>query len=117
MDEKLFSKERFKEAMGEMSVGDLASLLGCNKSNVSMYLSGQREPSRMAIRLIAIVLGVNPAWLCGLDVPKDSTVKLVHIKNAPTITGERKELIDLIPLLPDDTVHAMLLLAKQAAQI
>lgn len=37
-------------------------------------------------------------------------------ENAPTITGERKDLIDIIPHLPDDIVHALLALAKQAEQ-
>ena len=71
MSDTLFSKDRFREAMGDMTVIDLADRLGCPKSSVSMYLSGQRVPSKMAIQLIALNLGVNPAWLCGLDVPKE----------------------------------------------
>lgn len=116
MNDSNFSKERFREAMGEMSAADLAVKLGCNKSNVSMYLSGQREPSKMAIQLIALILGVNPAWLCGLDVPKYSNAKIITVENAPATSGERKELINLIPNLPEDIVHALLALAKQAEQ-
>ena len=66
MSDPLFNKDRFREAMGDMSVVDLAVRLGCPKSSISMYLSGQRSPSKMAIQLIALNLGVNPAWLCGL---------------------------------------------------
>lgn len=109
-----FDKDRFREAMGDMSVIDLANRLGCPKSSISMYLNGQREPSKMAVQLISLVLGVNPAWLCGLDVDKYSNAKIVSVEKAPAISGERKELSDLIQDLPDDIVHALLALAKQA---
>jgi len=65
-----FSPERLKEAMAGMSNIDLAEKLGCARSNISMYLSGERTPSKMTIQLISIYLGVNPAWLMGFDMPK-----------------------------------------------
>lgn len=83
MPAKTFDKDRFREAMGDMSVIDLSIKLGCPKSSVSMYLSGQREPSKMAVQLIALILGVNPAWLCGLDVPKYSNAKIISIEEKP----------------------------------
>ena len=39
----VFSPSRLQEAMGGMSMVDLAEKLGCAKSNISMYLSGQRN--------------------------------------------------------------------------
>lgn len=84
-----FDKDRLREAMGEMSVIELADKLGCGKSSVSMYLAGQREPSKMAVQLIALVLGVNPAWLCGMDVPKYSNAKIVSKGKAPIEDDER----------------------------
>lgn len=86
-----FDKDRFKEAMGDMTIIELANRLGCGKSSVSMYLSGQREPSKMAIQLIALILGVNPAWLCGFDVPKYSNAKIIAREKAPTPKDERIE--------------------------
>ena len=65
-----FSPARLKEAMAGMSNIDLAEKLGCARSNISMYLSGERTPSKMTIQLISIYLGVNPAWLMGFDMPK-----------------------------------------------
>lgn len=115
MDRDIFA-DRLREAMGDMTAIDLADKLGCNKSSVSMYLNKQREPSKMAIQLMALVLGVNPGWLYGLDAPKFSNAKIVSIEKAPTVSGERRQLIDLIPDLPDDIVHAMLILATQAGQ-
>ena len=91
-----FSKERLREAMGDISVIELADRLCCPKSSVSMYLSGQREPSKMAVQLIALNLGVNPAWLCGLDVPRFSNAKIISRENAPAKTDERaKKFIEL----------------------
>lgn len=89
MPDPLFDRNRLREAMGDMSVIDLAAKLGCPKSSISMYLSGQRVPSKMAIQLIALILGVNPAWLCGLDVPKCSNAKIVAVEDAPTKDDER----------------------------
>jgi len=91
-----FDKDRLREAMGDMSVVELADRLGCGKSSVSMYLNGQREPSKMAVQLIALNLGVNPAWLCGMDVPKYSSAKIISKEKAPTENDERtKKFIEL----------------------
>lgn len=95
-----FDKNRFREAMGEMSIIDLADRLGCGKSSISMYLAGQREPSKMAVQLIALNLGVNPAWLCGMDVPKYSNAKIIARENAPTESDERvKKFVELFSQL------------------
>ena len=70
MSDTIFSPERLQEAMGGMSNIDLAEKLGCARSSITMYLSGQRTPSKMTIQLMSICLEVSPAWLMGLDVPK-----------------------------------------------
>jgi len=94
-----FDKNRFREAMGEMSTSELAERLGCGKSSVSMYLAGQREPSKMAVQLIALILGVNPAWLCGMDVPKYSNAKIISKTiSRPTFA----DVIELEEVLPPD---------------
>lgn len=82
-----FDRNRFQEAMGNMSAIELADKLGCGKSSISMYLGGQREPSKMAVQLIALVLDVNPLWLYGMGVPKYSNAKIVS--KAPTEEDER----------------------------
>ncbi len=103
-----FDKERFREAMGEMSSADLARKLDCPKSSISMYLSGQREPSKMAVQLIALNLGVNPAWLAGLDVPKFSNAKIISVKEktaaeaGSSVDEKHARLLELFDLLSDD---------------
>lgn len=104
-----FDKDRFREAMGAMSVIDLSERLGCPKSSISMYLSGQRTPSKMAIQLIALNLGVNPGWLCGLDVPKFSNAKIISAEKAPTVSDERmKEFAELFSKLTPDQQDLMI---------
>lgn len=115
MDRVIFS-ERLREAMGDMQVVDLAEKLGCNKSVVSLYLSRQRVPSKMAIQLMSLVLGVNPAWLYGLDVPKRSNAKIITTDKTPPLTDDQKRLMDIVPTLPGDVVRAVLALVSQAAQ-
>lgn len=70
MLDTIFSPERLQEAMNGMSNIELAEKLGCARSNISMYLSGKRTPTKMTIQLMAICLGVSPTWLMGLNVPK-----------------------------------------------
>ena len=103
-----FDRDRFREAMGEMYAIDLADKLGCPKSSISMYLSGQREPSKMAMQLIALNLGVNPGWLAGLDVPKYSNAKIISVNEKPAANrGNRLDekhvkLLELFDLLSED---------------
>jgi repressor LexA len=62
--------ERLREAMENLTVTELANLLGISKQSVSAYLNGTRKPKRIVAREIARVLNVNPAWLCGYDVSR-----------------------------------------------
>lgn len=122
-----FDRERFREAMGNMSAIELADKLGCPKSSVSMYLSGQREPSKMAVQLIALNLGVNPAWLSGIDVPKYSNAKIISISEKPAAQISSKldekdiillEMFDHLPDLQKNMIIAQLrgLTQNQKAQ-
>lgn len=108
----VFSPGRLQEAMGGMSMADLAERLGCARSNISMYLSGQRNPTKMTIQLMAICLNVNPAWLMGLDVPK-----YLERKSAETSTPSTpldRELTELLPLLSEDQKQLLLAQIKIA---
>ena len=89
MSQNDFDRFRFQEAIGDMGAVNLAEKLGCPKSLISMYLSGQRKPSKMAIQLISLILGVNPAWLSGLDVSKESSVSIISTKSSES------ELLDI----------------------
>jgi len=65
------SKNRIKELMTyyDLSQTDLCKRTGLQKSALSNYLSGSREPRQDQISLIVDPFNINPAWLMGYDVP------------------------------------------------
>lgn len=86
-----FSPNRLREAMNGITNAELATKLGCSRSNISMYLNGSRTPNKMTVQLMAICLGVSPAWLMGLDVPK-------YVKRPTPISEDEPMDEDLIRL-------------------
>lgn len=65
------SKERIAELLkitGDTQ-SDMVRKSGVEKSALSHYLHGTREPRQDKIAQIAIAYNVNPAWLMGFDVP------------------------------------------------
>ena len=112
MPEKGFSPKRLEEAMAGMSKIELSEKLGCAKSSISMYLSGQRVPSKMAIQLMAICLGVNPAWLMGLDVPK--YLENPALSKEGGLTDAENALVKLFRLVPDENKDLVLHMIEAA---
>ena len=55
-----------------MTQQELADKSGIGKSSISHYVNGSNEPGNKSAFEMAKVLNVNPAWLMGLDVPKES---------------------------------------------
>lgn len=107
--------QRIKSRRIEMglSADQLADRLGKNRATVYRYESDEIENLPLSvIGPLAQALNVSPAYLMGWKEDPEPVVK----KAAPAISGERRELIDLIPYLPDDVVHALLVLARQEGQ-
>lgn len=65
------SKERIRELMQFYGINqtELCERTGIQKSALSNYLNGDREPRQDQISLIVDPFNVNPAWLMGYDVP------------------------------------------------
>lgn len=86
--------ERLKEAMGGMSVTELATSLEISKQSVSAYLNGTRKPKRFVIAEISKVLGVNPPWLLGYDAekypPKDDDALTLTPTEETLVTDYRR---------------------------
>lgn len=73
--------ERIREAMEDLGLrqADVMRLvephcknlgIKMNKSDLSQYLSGKFEPKQDKLMVLGLALGVSPAWLMGLDVPR-----------------------------------------------
>lgn len=65
-----YSKERIQELMSYFGINqtELCKRTGLQKSALSNYLNGDREPRQDQISLIADPFNINPAWLMGYDV-------------------------------------------------
>jgi len=65
------SKARIQEILDYygMSQTELCKKTGLQKSALSNYLSGDREPRQDQISLIVDPFNINPAWFMGYDAP------------------------------------------------
>lgn len=84
-------KDRLKKAMDEKRIRqiDLVTKVDryCEKHDMTeykisaallnMYLKGKNEPKSHRIKILADILEVSEAWLCGFDVPKE------RLENSP----------------------------------
>lgn len=64
--------QRLKEAMADKDIKavELSLRSGVLKSSISQYMNGTHSITNVKAGAIAEVLGVNPVWLMGFDVPK-----------------------------------------------
>lgn len=65
------SKERIRYLLDflELSQTDFSLKTGIQKSALSNYLNGDREPRQNQLSKIADAFNISPAWLMGYDVP------------------------------------------------
>lgn len=80
MGKKIISTfpERLKECLennSSFTATSLADEVGLSKQAISMYISGDRNPKRPTIKVIAEVLNVDEAWLMGYDVPMQRVIQ------------------------------------------
>lgn len=66
-------KDRLNEALNVRQIRpvDLAKRTKISESTISQYRSGYAEPKEERLAVIANALHVNPAWLMGLNAPRD----------------------------------------------
>ena len=85
--------KRLKEAMSDcnMSARELAHNAAINESSISQYVTGRNIPGNINSGKIGKVLGVNPVWLMGFDVPKH-----INQTEAMFLTVQEKELIEAL---------------------
>ena len=65
------SKHRLKELIDILGISqtEFCNRCGLNKSALSNYLNGDREPRQDKLSLIADAFRISPSWLMGYDVP------------------------------------------------
>lgn len=78
------------------------------KSDLSQFVSGKVEPKQGKLLILGHALGVNPAWLMGLDVPREWTPPEELAKEeARLLTAYRK-------LKKKDREYAMMFIERLA---
>ncbi len=100
------SKERIKELMEYFGINqtELCGKTGLQKSALSNYLNGDREPRQDQISIIVDPFNVNPAWLMGYDVSmflnKESTTPSSPVVPVQ-LRRDETELLDKYNMLND----------------
>ena len=94
------SQKRIRELMDMygLSQTELCNRTGIQKSALSNYLSGTREPRQDQLSLIADPFGINPAWLMGYDVPMKMDYT-IHIDEGYDVLAELMNNAELRPYL------------------
>ena len=64
---------------------ELANESGVSKSSISQYLNGSHKPSNVSSGKMAKILGVDPLWLMGFDVPMKKEITLEPVSIGKTI--------------------------------
>ncbi len=97
-------KDRLKFAMNYNKINqvELAEKTNCSKSLISKYLKGETKAKQDRLYMISSVLGVNPVWLMGYDVP------MIENKNK-NLKDQLKSKIDS---LDDSQVEKLLVIIK-----
>lgn len=100
---------RLREALAitNMSQQELSDRSGVPKASISQYVNGTHIPGNKKAGQLAEVLGVNPLWLMGFDVPRiDSDQNILEAYQAELIrefdglSEDNKQLVrDLIKQL------------------
>lgn len=94
--------ERLNEAIklkGKKQI-DLVQGTGVNKSTISRYLRGEREPKQTALLKLARVLDVSEAWLMGFDVSMERNKTLTSERQM--LSEGEKMLLELFNQVPKD---------------
>jgi len=115
------SRERILELMNYYGINqtELCQKTGLQKSALSNYLNGDREPRQKQISLIADPFNINPAWLMGYDVPM-SINSVTNEENKPFTDEQIAKAIQLynqFVMATPETQQAIQLLLGQTKQI
>lgn len=105
-------KTRLNKALSirEMKPVELAKKCGISESTISQYRSGYAKPKDQRLALIANALGVQPAWLMGMDVPmvEHSESKT----SARQLTSMETEIMEIVFKLTEENKKFLLTQGK-----
>ena len=99
-------KERINDLMKmyAMKQADFCLRTGLDKSIVSLYVSGKREPAQDNIFIISRAFEIDPEWLMGYDVPMNNKLSPDNARLVGKIRNDA-ELLEALKVyfsLPED---------------
>ncbi len=104
MKNKLTAKRlRFALDIKGLKPIELARLTNIGRSSISQYMNGTYVPSNLSSDKMASVLGVNPLWLMGFDVPMDRKAYATTETKTPLSSENTTELLQNV-LNRDDKI-------------
>lgn len=111
------SQQRIQELMSyyHLNQTELCNRTGIQKSALSNYLNGDREPRQDQISLIVDPFNINPAWLMGYDVPMFFPQYEVEYE-FPNEDKRARRLIEYYKNVSPDVQDAVELLLKNSQQ-
>lgn len=85
---------RLKEALNQCNMipKELSVKSGVSESSISQYVNGSHAPSNISSGKMASVLGVDPMWLMGFDVPMHKNTTISSTRTF-TLNDDEKSLI------------------------
>lgn len=94
--------------MYNLKQADVAKKTGLDKSTISYYLSGKREPAQDNIFTIAKAFDVDPAWLMGYDVPRHHIDNDYFHAHSAEVNHRMLTYANLLMQLTDEQQHQVL---------
>ena len=112
------SQKRIVEILDYFGISqtELCKRTGIQKSALSNYLNGDREPRQNQISLIADPFGINPTWLMGYDVPmfypedtpQAQEIRNSYLTNTFKLSEDEKQLIEAYRMLNEQAQETFL---------
>jgi transcriptional regulator with XRE-family HTH domain len=80
---------------------------GIQKSALSNYLNGTRQPRQDAVSKIADAFGISPSWVMGYDVPMKEIKPIEIIQELEGISEQDRKILDLYHKADPDSQRAI----------
>ena len=96
---------RLQEALNDrcMTQQELANCSMVSKSSISQYINGSHTPSNLSVTKMGKVLRVNPMWLMGFDVKKE-TIAMEFLADSPFFKAAQRNQSEIADEMVDDMV-------------
>lgn len=103
------SQDRIRQIMEYYGINqtEFCKRTGIQKSALSNYLNGTRQPRQDAVSKIADTFGISPSWVMGYDVPMKEIKPIEIIQELEGISEQDRKILDLYHKADPDSQRAI----------